>query len=1376
LDTQLPPLNDPDFIPEEQMKGQQTADQDPDFIPEEAVKKDPSLLQKGIDILAAEFPTVTSGAKKLGEKFNSALEDVFSNPALQYVDPVNKMGLTLQNTAQSIFDEGGEKTAERLAANGMNPYRAALAGTGIAMFPDLVFTVEGIGAMRAAGNVAAESKMLQNVMGKLKTAAPLQIGYEAPIATPLGEIVSKEAISLESKAQSLLKGKAPLALPEPKVVQGPKQTVSEKFGISSKEVEGIKPTKVVRGVFENRIKGFKKTGTPGIKIDKGIYEQVGNEPVTHKVSYYDENGKIAAVAEIEVVGKEIKHITAGTKPGSKPMMGEFAKKLQDEGYSLGKEIVGKGTLYSKSGKKTLARILSEEAGEPGFTMTDQPDLAKIQQSKSSQELSSLLEEYQDRGVPDEIELTSPDIDIHQAKKIVGEKEFKTHAAKMYEEVIADKEALSEDFPDIDFENPKSVKDYSNELAATNIITEHNENLKNINKSGKSITEGMQRGAQPTYPEGMKGPVEKKSSNLYTLQQKKNPEQYVENYGNLEEITNDPDFKIPKAGIPGFQTVGPEVHSTIVKNQSGGSTVLHISDSGKLDAHFTYTYERGGKVDSLIADLESPQKSKLTNDFVDYLKKQGLDVSNFKKIGSDVALKIKPGESLKQYAARKKLSADVPDFKDIHANEAVAPADYNNPAITDMMDESRAQYSGVDSRLKMETDAETGRTMFKLREDPPKMLGVATEAEVASNQTTKNSVVVKELGIDPRMVDSTPLLTGSDQVPVLKPEIVAGSRSWIHSAWNRIGAASEAVVSRMGVAGKELAQAIRTVRDVPQVRYGEFSADFDKFLKGMSKYEARTASEELTAVLEGRVSKNINAKKLPDGLVDFVRQKLKVIADEAASVEMKITNSKGESVPFAPRENFFPRVVRQEILDGLISGDNKVMSQVAEAMVKNRQESSYARALDSVKGYSRRFMQHRFGHLERAREFDLPSQFYDKNSLRVIPEYMRTALHRIEEVRQFGLLNEKAIGMYTRISEEGFDGNLAGRIYERFIGTEPRDTIKLKGYQGLRNLTAGMLIQAQSNILQLGQVLTPAFEAGFIKAAKGFAKAWTALGEDEAKRAAQLFSNTAIDYVKEGYGGGYGFAGKFADKMLNITGFTRTDHLMRKYSAIVGKDYIGSLVTKLLKNNRSKEALVELQHLGFDTDKIIRNKGISVLEHNVGAKNFADNTQGAPDVTRLPYYWTSPGGKVFAQFKNFSYLIGKENASLIKRALQTGNVTRLGEMAFGLPLSGYAIKSLRDAMAGESNSEVTGQEDVDALIQVLANATAFGPTVDLFLLALQGSHRLESFFVPIGVKNITEIVGAAGKSIKEMDIEPFLKTATKKLPVAGRIIANQIWGE
>ena len=307
-------------------------------------------------------------------------------------------------------------------------------------------------------------------------------------------------------------------------------------------------------------------------------------------------------------------------------------------------------------------------------------------------------------------------------------------------------------------------------------------------------------------------------------------------------------------------------------------------------------------------------------------------------------------------------------------------------------------------------------------------------------------------------------------------------------------------------------------------------------------------------------------------------------------------------------------------------------------------------------------------------------------------------------------------------------------------------------------------------------MMPVYEAGFVKAVKGFAKAFTELGEQEAKKAGQVFTTAAQDYLKESYGGGsYGFGSKFVDGALKITGFSRMDHFLRKYSSLVGKDYIANeLVPKALKGN--KKGIIELENLGFDVDKIVRNKGLTAEELNVGAKRFADMTQGAPDVTRLPEFWTTPHGKLFGQFKNFSYMIGKQNISILKRAFKTGNVTRLGEMAVGLPMTGYVISELRKAMVGESNYEITGNEDVDKIIEVLGNATAFGPSVDLFLMAMQGPEKLKNFFLPISVSNVLEIAGSTGKALKEGDTENLSRTLLKKTPVVGRILENQVYGE
>lgn len=1236
--------------------------------PVEQPQEGPGLASQAIDTAEAAFPNATGIVKEGAKKLFSTVSEIANDPYAQSVDPATKAGLTLQKTIQSTFDEGGELLATRLATSGLNPYVAAAAGTAVQEIPDIMFSTEGIAAIKAAGNARAESALLDRIANATKVfpKKPLEIGYElgVPIDAPTTVLpagkplqLENEAMKVERGATSLLKGEKQLALPEPNVVRSPDEPGTLYRGHQGEDLNDYGPGKFVAET-ENQAKAYGNT------VDR--YKYTGD-----KNKILDSDSREFTVLSKRYLREHPEEIEYG---GSNPDFSIYPTKgwieyLSQHGYE--------GTA---NGNELFILDQEKLKQAEGFTMRDKPDLAKLQ----------------------------PPVDP------------------------------------------------------------------------------VQRDAQPTYPKDMKGPKagsKSVSKSLNTLHATHDPEMYTETYGQLEGLTSESALQqaesainpgetsgIPKAGKPGFQILGPNMSQ---EADGEGSSIAHFSPAGKLDMYAEYMHD-GGKLDYINVDLESHDKSHLTHDLLDFLKKSGLDTSNFKKTQLSMAEEkavVKPGESMRQYAARKKLSADVPEFPQVQDN--VAPADLYNPAISELVDESRRQYVGVDPRIQIVKNTETGRTSFRLKKDPDFGKYVVSEAEHAANQATKGSAAVAEMDLDPRIVNSSPNLPGTETVPSLKDGVVAGSQSWLQSQWNRIGVSAEDAISRMGQSGKQLANGIRILRDVPQVRYGEFSAGFDTFLSGLSKKQAKEVSISLTNALEGRKV----TTTLPQGLVEYVQQKFKVIADEAEAVGLQVRNSSGELMPFAPRDNYFPRVLRQEIFDGLISGDNKVMAEVAQKMVNNKQQPNFQMAFERVKYMRNKMMSNKYGHLERAREVDLPPELYDRNSLRVIPEYINSALHRIEEVRQFGLEGEKALSMLSMIQEEGGDAQLARAIFERFTRIEPRDTVTLKGMQGLRNITAGMLIQAQSTALQLGQSMMPAYEAGFVNAVKGFSKAWTDMGELEAKRAGQVFSIAAQDYLKESYGGGsYGFGSNFVEGVMKMTGFTRMDHFLRKYSALTAKEYIPQLVNKLVNNPGNKAAAIELEHLGYDVSKILRNKGLSAEELNVGAKRFADVTQGAPDTTTLPYYWTSPGGKLFAQFKNFSYLIGKQNASLLKRALKTGNVARLGEMAVGIPITGYVIGELRKAMVGESNSEITGNEGMDKVINVVANATAFGPSIDLFLQALQGPNKLKQFFLPISISNAAEVGGAAGKSLKEMDASYLVKTLLKKTPVAGRMLYNKAYGD
>lgn len=688
----------------------------------------------------------------------------------------------------------------------------------------------------------------------------------------------------------------------------------------------------------------------------------------------------------------------------------------------------------------------------------------------------------------------------------------------------------------------------------------------------------------------------------------------------------------------------------------------------------------------------------------------------------------------------------------------------DPTVADVVDAARLELSGHGSPINIKAPTpETPNFGMELKTPPAFEKGLPNEAQMKIRRETAANPIVKESGIPPEMVMASKDLPGTDIAPALRPEIIAGTKSWKSGWWARLAVPTQQAISRMGVAGQQLASDIGVVRDVPVVRYGDFINQFDRFFVGLGKAEAQKVSQALADVLEGRPSD----VKLPNGLLDFAQKALKTVGAEMESLGANVLRDSGEKVPFAPRGNYFPRVMRAEILDAIIANDGGTLGKLAQHLADSGQAESLNIAFSKVQQFRMRMMTRRFGHIERARELDLPPEFYDRNSLRVLPEYMRSALHRMEEIKAFGQNDELAAQKLAQIATEGHDVQLARQAYERFVGIEISDTVHSRGVNAIRNLTSAMLVQVPSTILQFGQVLTPAFEAGFVRAGVGFVRAFTKMGKEEAAKAGQIFNRAASEYLNEAFGGvGRGLSAKIADKSIKATGFAHLDGFLRKYSSIVGRDYVeNSLVPKALKG--SSAAMVELRNLGINPTALRRTGKLSEIEVDVAAKRFADQAQGSPDVTRLPLWWSSPTGRLFTQFKTFGYVIGRENFSLIKRAIQTGNVERMVGIPAGLIAAGTVIGEMRQKLFGLKDQPITGNPDTDKLINTVANATALGTAMDLFLSTLQGRDALTRTLMPASAKNFLDILFAATNAGDPKG----QKQLVRKIPVVGRVLAQ-----
>lgn len=706
---------------------------------------------------------------------------------------------------------------------------------------------------------------------------------------------------------------------------------------------------------------------------------------------------------------------------------------------------------------------------------------------------------------------------------------------------------------------------------------------------------------------------------------------------------------------------------------------------------------------------------------------------------------------------------------------IPPAAGANAEVADVIDSARASSIGKKPKVELAAD---GKIFNTLRDDTVKIVSreLPTENQLKIKQDTGSSPEVTKLKIPKGLLQSSPNLRGTENAPAFIPEYIAGSSNFRQGWYARVAKQTRTVLNGMGDAGKEMAVRMGMVDDASSIRSGNFLYNFDKFITQISKSQREKAGIALMDILEGKP----NNTKLPAGMIELVQKMFGDFADDAKALDFSILRADGTKVPWAERANFAPRMVKSEFVDGILRGDSATLGRLKQYFLETKQAATEYQASQKAVALRRRYMERRYGHLERAREYDLPPEFYDRQGFAVIPEYVRAASHRLEEVRQFGQHDSRISELLDKISGEGNDAVLARQIFDRYAGLEVADEVHSRLISGVKNLVTGMSIQLPSTITQLGQVMTPIHRVtspeiglglakAYGRAAGALIKSFTSLGKEEAARAGQHFDSVATDYLLDTYGGmrSKPFA-NFAKTALEYSGFSAEDSFWRRFSAILGKTHIeDELIPRILSNGNDKYAVAELRRLGLNPSIVKAQGGLSDFELNLATKRFADQTQGTPNVLDLPLWWSSPTGKFMTQFHTFSVVIGKENYLLAKDMVKTGNINRLISMGVGTPLVGAGISYLKEDVLGLKPSDFTGDKNTDRIIKWYINGTSFGVAADLMLSLAKGRDA----FV-----NSTQIPALQIGSGLLYDVKSGLlgdkkaaKRVAQKIPVVGRVL-------
>lgn len=451
--------------------------------------------------------------------------------------------------------------------------------------------------------------------------------------------------------------------------------------------------------------------------------------------------------------------------------------------------------------------------------------------------------------------------------------------------------------------------------------------------------------------------------------------------------------------------------------------------------------------------------------------------------------------------------------------------------------------------------------------------------------------------------------------------------------------------------------------------------------------------------------------------------------------------------------------------------------LVKGMVSSGQAKNPDEAIKLLDLYRRNLSKVKLGsYLENERLFDFPiyNPFPDETLL----TYAADSFKRIELVNNFGYKFtgnrvvmpeiEKAIERVRKSFGRGSDDV---KEFNKFLNIAlervEKGTPAEKASLWLRTLSIPKLTFAQ--IVNVGQApLNTLLVTDANVMFKGLIRSFSHVGRKEAMLTGATLESTIHDAMRASSGFDFG------SWWLKKTGFVFTEWWNRTVAANGFKMWTEKNFARLLKNQNDDFARITLQELGINVDRALQRGKLTDFELLKAMQIGVEKTQFKSRPIDLPYWASSPIGKVFWQFKNFSY----QQTTLIKdelsKQIAQGDYRRTARMLLILstvfPMTGEVLNDIRSLV----NQSRRPTDALDRYLQNLAMSGAWGMLGDMMQSADYGSFEVAS---PT-LSSISELgkhllkggkKALSGKSA-EKDFENFIISALRAIGV-GTPLAN-----
>lgn len=510
------------------------------------------------------------------------------------------------------------------------------------------------------------------------------------------------------------------------------------------------------------------------------------------------------------------------------------------------------------------------------------------------------------------------------------------------------------------------------------------------------------------------------------------------------------------------------------------------------------------------------------------------------------------------------------------------------------------------------------------------------------------------------------------VPVAKPY----EPKVIQGALDRNVLSIEDFFNKQGAPGKAFSDMYKTARYEGDTLAGKATVDLEKAFKKLSLDERMRFAD----VAEGKIEADTVPLQRALDVWDTIR---KDVADKASDAGLRIKTSDGAIVEFAPRENYYPHYVPEDIVSNA-----KARKDALTKMVQSGWADNMAEAESKFNRFVLSKIKRRYGNLEKAREVDFP--IYEKDPTKVLFNYVDSAYHRIAEAQRFGSGDEKAYRLANEIALNGGDGNLARSMMDRVFGKEDFSPFSKKvsgaltGYQTVTKLGVGA-------ITNIGQSISTSAYTSPVRMAQAMGDALGSNKEDAryfTKLTGEILDSSQRDFV-----GSFGAEGKIPSKFLQKVGFTASEEFNRVVAANAGRREMEYLGDKLLKDPTNDTLLRSIKKFGVDPQDILNRGSVAQEDLIKAGKNVIDNTQFKTQPFDLPYSWSSPMGKVMTQFKSFAYKQSKFMGSMatnVAKETAKGNLRPLMSalITFGVlaPVAGEVLGDVKAILKNKSRKE------------------------------------------------------------------------------------------